>query len=1046
MAIAFLIRENAGESVLTRTLALCEALTCAGEHPVLFSQTPLPIEALHRFPTKGVLPLSRSNNADRLRLEKCLTEYVEISAPAIVFEDTHPSGLTLPSHIFRILVVQNAEFTHLLRLRENFAEMYGRILIFGSTQSSDWHYSCNETAEILRWDRWRAIDAPARGVEDALESARSRGRRNGSHSFSEPHVPPSDDAGVLSELRARISNPNGAKNLVIRIDDVIDLDEDLDWLLRTLGGLNLCASLEVVPYLCRIGEADVDKYDREARLFEVSQHGYSHLPLTDGGVEDSEFSCVSEDPTCLEIANLEAGFNHLSALFPKRFNRGFSSPFDKVPAWLPQVWKDVGGNFLSCTEARFNPAALPVAQVTVRLWDRAANGPRRAEAVAAELVTSLRRRNYAGLIIRPAQMSNSSERRRLARLLEALLESGVLSRPLNSVAATQARALVRSRRRFDNQASDSIEIQGDDLSALTMRLNLHPALTEQTTEPFEVRLGFALRKSNLNEAVGFLDLCREFGASPQYAMASGVVPEEMPSSADDFKRFFATLELLDKELWARGFDHRLLTAALSGCKSLERRAAPVKLLWPQLICADSTAAGMSQLGRGLNRSRASGRPAIVLLNDERDREAVVKGLARNHANGNGGVVVTGGSWSQPLGDHLSEVHLSVPEAASAEAVRRQCEALVPASRQNYGLNRNRLVIHANSALKKHCAEALNCLRGVDFDEYSIQLPYDDAENPSAILGWREFVTSIKSLGHAKGWSLAEGRLDLFALGLDIHNQYPDTEVRITRRRHSQIGLSIVSAVYNREAALPRFIRSVQEQDFDEPFELVLVDDGSTDNSLTVAQRLCLELDPRIDVTMVTRERLAPYRQGTFSFRAGGARQCGLELAAGEQMLFVDPDQELAPDCVSQHRWWNKNGFEVVVGDRLYRFNGSYDPESIHWLRLRRRALQSYSKCWLSFYTGNSSVSRTLLDAAGGFDESLQYWGLDDTDLGYRLARAGASFWHTPRATVTHLDGYKSCGGTSAEERGKACLFIMNVMFRKYLDESILDSFRHFWAE
>ena len=106
---------------------------------------------------------------------------------------------------------------------------------------------------------------------------------------------------------------------------------------------------------------------------------------------------------------------------------------------------------------------------------------------------------------------------------------------------------------------------------------------------------------------------------------------------------------------------------------------------------------------------------------------------------------------------------------------------------------------------------------------------------------------------------------------------------------------------------------------------------------------------------------------------------------------------------------------------------------------------SYKHWWGWFFTGNASVSRRAFQAAGGFDETLQFWGLDDMDLGYRLEKTGARCWHTPRARVAHLPDIESGGGRTRDERAKSCRFQMEVLFRKYLDPDILSTYSRFWS-
>lgn len=97
-------------------------------------------------------------------------------------------------------------------------------------------------------------------------------------------------------------------------------------------------------------------------------------------------------------------------------------------------------------------------------------------------------------------------------------------------------------------------------------------------------------------------------------------------------------------------------------------------------------------------------------------------------------------------------------------------------------------------------------------------------------------------------------------------------------------VSIVVAVYNTEAYLPRCIQSVLAQTY-ENWELILIDDGSTDGSLGVCEKFA-EQDSRIFV----------YHQEN-----GGVarvRNFGIATHKGEYLTFLDSDDLLAPDTIS----------------------------------------------------------------------------------------------------------------------------------------------------
>ena len=87
--------------------------------------------------------------------------------------------------------------------------------------------------------------------------------------------------------------------------------------------------------------------------------------------------------------------------------------------------------------------------------------------------------------------------------------------------------------------------------------------------------------------------------------------------------------------------------------------------------------------------------------------------------------------------------------------------------------------------------------------------------------------------------------------------------------------SIITPVYNAVPYLERCIQSVQNQDFDD-FEILLINDGSTDESLQIAERFAQE-DKRIKV-------FSQSNQGPSK-----ARNMGLDNATGDWILFLDSD-------------------------------------------------------------------------------------------------------------------------------------------------------------
>lgn len=91
-------------------------------------------------------------------------------------------------------------------------------------------------------------------------------------------------------------------------------------------------------------------------------------------------------------------------------------------------------------------------------------------------------------------------------------------------------------------------------------------------------------------------------------------------------------------------------------------------------------------------------------------------------------------------------------------------------------------------------------------------------------------------------------------------------------------ISIVIPIYNQEKYLDKCLQSIKNQAFKE-LEVILIDDGSTDNSLEICQEY-VKKDPRFKV---------------YSYENGGlseARNRGIELATKSLITFVDADDWL----------------------------------------------------------------------------------------------------------------------------------------------------------
>lgn len=103
-----------------------------------------------------------------------------------------------------------------------------------------------------------------------------------------------------------------------------------------------------------------------------------------------------------------------------------------------------------------------------------------------------------------------------------------------------------------------------------------------------------------------------------------------------------------------------------------------------------------------------------------------------------------------------------------------------------------------------------------------------------------------------------------------------------------LSFSIIIPVYNAEKTVGDTVASVLDADFGDDCEIVIVDDGSTDASAEICDRLAAE-DGRVKVLHL--------RNGGVS----AARNAGMDAAEGEYLIFVDADDRLPGGCLEKYR-------------------------------------------------------------------------------------------------------------------------------------------------
>lgn len=213
-------------------------------------------------------------------------------------------------------------------------------------------------------------------------------------------------------------------------------------------------------------------------------------------------------------------------------------------------------------------------------------------------------------------------------------------------------------------------------------------------------------------------------------------------------------------------------------------------------------------------------------------------------------------------------------------------------------------------------------------------------------------------------------------------------------------ISVVIPTYNRANDLSRCLDSLIAQDFQD-YEVLICDDGSTDNTAAVVQKYL----PYLDIT---------YSYGQNFGGPARPRNRGLAIARAPYVAFLDSDDWWAPEKLSESLTYLDQGADFVYHD-LYSVKSN--RQKIFFKKARCRALKTPAHLdLLTLGNGimNSSVvlRKNLLLDIGGFSEDLDMIAGEDYDAWLRVAKKTEKFVRIDRT----LGFYWAGGGNISNPR------------------------------
>ncbi|MFQ5796801.1 MAG: glycosyltransferase [Candidatus Bipolaricaulia bacterium] len=210
--------------------------------------------------------------------------------------------------------------------------------------------------------------------------------------------------------------------------------------------------------------------------------------------------------------------------------------------------------------------------------------------------------------------------------------------------------------------------------------------------------------------------------------------------------------------------------------------------------------------------------------------------------------------------------------------------------------------------------------------------------------------------------------------------------------------SVIIPTHNRREILRRNLEHLNQQRVDRSrFEVIVADDGSTDETA----EMIADLDVDLDLHYLYQEKRG----------AAAARNKAIDVSRGKLIIFIDSDILASENLVGEHmRSHRVDGKIIVQGPVIH----THNLENLS--QARRKIFDLY---FAPFATGNSSVAKRYLIQAGKFDERFQEYGWEDPELGIRLKALGLKSKRNRRAIGYHYqkkNSVKNLDQLCAKER------------------------------
>ncbi len=302
------------------------------------------------------------------------------------------------------------------------------------------------------------------------------------------------------------------------------------------------------------------------------------------------------------------------------------------------------------------------------------------------------------------------------------------------------------------------------------------------------------------------------------------------------------------------------------------------------------------------------------------------------------------------------------------------------SKPNFDISNFEMVVQVQNEINLQIAKELNANSNIVIDAEYLNNSYIK-ELFTAVIECTD--TKIEKSDYEDLWFLTDNESDNLSSHLEIvdcENWESELEQYIKFNLNNDILVSVIVPIYNVSEYLVKCVNSIRTQSY-RNLEIILINDGSIDNSLQICERLS-KLDNRIKLINQNNKGLAE------------TRNVGIENSSGEYITFIDSDDFIENDMVStllanalEYNADVSHG-RAILHTRNGRIFGVKEKEKeVIYLENQEEILDAYTKGQISIAAWDKLYKKSSLEGIRFDKDTFK----EDVDFIFQLCMSGKIF-------------------------------------------------------